>query len=155
MKITTYSQNSSLVLRISHHFALSAGDRGLQPISGPEEVGIPLEIYFNDDGTEMHVTTANPGRMHFFEISDGPTKLKLTKSLEAGEGAHHIAYTKDGRYAYVQNSFINLPGMSEGSITVIDLQKKEVIDTINTFSENGLNPNCMVLLPEWNSAMGH
>lgn len=122
---------------------------------GPEEVGIPLEIYFNDDGTEMHVTTANPGHMHFFDISDGPTNLKLTKTLEAGEGAHHIAYTKDGRYAYVQNSFINLPGMSEGSITVIDLQKKEVIDTINTFSEKGLNPNCMVLLPEWNSAMGH
>ena len=122
---------------------------------GPEEVGIPLEIYFNDDGTEMHVTTANPGRMHFFDISDGPDKLKLTKTLKAGEGAHHIAYTKDGRYAYVQNSFINLPGMSEGSITVIDMQKKEVIDTINTFSDNGLNPNCMVLLPEWNSAMGH
>ncbi len=122
---------------------------------GPEEVGIPLEIYFNDDGTEMHVTTANPGHLHFFDISDDPTKPTLTKTLEAGEGAHHVAYTKDGRYAYVQNSFINLPGMSEGSITVVDLQKKEVIDTIDTFIENGFNPNCMVLLPEWNAMMGH
>ena len=82
-------------------------------------------------------------------------KPTLTKTLEAGEGAHHVAYTKDGRYAYVQNSFINLPGMSEGSITVIDMQKKEVIDTIDTFIENGFNPNCMVLLPEWNAMMGH
>ena len=122
---------------------------------GPEEVGVPLEIYFNHDGTEMHITTANPGRMHFFDISDDTTKPKLMKTLEAGEGAHHVAYTKDGRYAYVQNSFINLPGMSEGSITVVDLQKKEVIDTIDTFIENGFNPNCMVLLPEWNDTMGH
>ena len=120
-----------------------------------EEVGIPLEIYFNADGTELHVTTANPGRIHFFDISANPAKPKHTKTLEAGEGAHHVAYTKDGKYAYVQNSFINLPGMSEGSITVIDMEKKEVIDTIETFVDNGLNPNCMVLLPEWNDMMGH
>lgn len=120
-----------------------------------EEVGVPLEIYFNADGSEMHVTTANPGRLHFFDISENPAKAKHTKTLEAGEGAHHVAYTKDGKYAYVQNSFINLPGMSEGSITVVDLQKKEVIDTIETFVDNGLNPNCMVLLPEWNDPMGH
>jgi DNA-binding beta-propeller fold protein YncE len=120
-----------------------------------EEVGIPLEIYFNADGTELHVTTANPGRIHFFDISENPAKPKHTKTLEAGEGAHHVAYTKDGKYAYVQNSFINLPGMSEGSITVIDMEKKEVIDTIETFVDNGLNPNCIVLLPEWNDMMGH
>jgi len=120
-----------------------------------EEVGIPLEIYFNADGTELHVTTANPGRIHFFDISANPAKPKHTKTLEAGEGAHHVAYTKDGKYAYVQNAFINLPGMSEGSITVIDMEKREVIDTIETFVDNGLNPNCMVLLPEWNDMMGH
>ena len=121
----------------------------------PEEVGIPLEIYFTADGKEMHVTTANPGRMHFFELGANPAEAKLVKTLEAGEGAHHVAYARDGRYAYVQNSFINLPGMSEGSITVVDLESKTVIDTIDTFIENGLNPNCMVLLPEWNLAMGH
>lgn len=121
----------------------------------PENVGIPLEIYFTDDGSEMHVTTAKPGRMHFFELGDDPTQVKLVKTLEAGAGAHHVAYTKDGRYAYVQNSFINLPGMSEGSITVVDLESKAVIDTIETFIENGFNPNCIVLLPEWNDPMGH
>jgi DNA-binding beta-propeller fold protein YncE len=120
-----------------------------------EEVGVPLEIYFTADGSEMHVTTANPGRMHFFELGDHPGQPKLVKTLEAGEGAHHVAYTKDGRYAYVQNSFINLPGMSEGSITVVDLKSKTVIDTIGTFIDNGWNPNCIVLLPEWNDPMGH
>jgi DNA-binding beta-propeller fold protein YncE len=120
-----------------------------------EEVGVPLEIYFTADGSEMHVTTANPGRMHFFELGDHPGQPTLVKTLEAGEGAHHVAYTKDGRYAYVQNSFINLPGMSEGSITVVDLKSKTVIDTIGTFIDNGWNPNCIVLLPEWNDPMGH
>ncbi len=120
-----------------------------------EEVGIPLEIYFTADGREMHVTTAKPGRMHFFELGNHPGKPKLIKTLKAGEGAHHVAYTKDGRYAYVQNSFLNLPGMSSGSITVIDVKSRTVIDTIETFVENGLNPNCMVLLPEWNDPMGH
>lgn len=121
----------------------------------PEKVGIPLEIYFSSDGDEMHVTTANPGRLHFFDISDNVTVPKLVKTLEAGEGAHHVAYTKDGSYAFVQNSFINLPNMSEGSITVVDLQSRTVVDTIQTFVENGFNPNCIVLLPEWNDPMGH
>jgi hypothetical protein len=103
----------------------------------------------------MHITTANPGGMHFFELGADPTELKLVKTLEAGEGAHHVGYTKDGQYAFVQNSFINLPGMSEGSITVVDLESKAVIDTIETFIENDLNPNCVVLLPEWNDPMGH
>lgn len=121
----------------------------------PEKVAVPLEIYFTDDGSEMHVTTAKPGRMHIFELGDNRAEATLVKTLEAGEGAHHVAYTLDGRYAYVQNSFINLPGMSEGSITVIDLQTRTVIDTIDTFRDNGFNPNCMVLLPEWNHPMGH
>ncbi len=45
--------------------------------------------------------------------------------------------------------------MSEGSITVVDFQTETVIDTINTFVENGFNPNCIVLLPEWNNPKGH
>jgi DNA-binding beta-propeller fold protein YncE len=122
---------------------------------GPEGAGVPLEIYFTADGSRMYVTTAKPGRMHFFELGDDRSQAKLVKTLEAGEGAHHVAFTKDGRYAIVQNSFINLPGMSEGSLTVVDMNTEKVVDTINTFVENGTTPNCIVLLPEWNEPMGH
>ena len=122
---------------------------------GPENVGVPLEIYFSDDGKHMYITTAKPGRFHIFELGEDPTKATLVKTLKAGEGAHHVGFTKDGRYAYVQNSFINLPGMSEGSITVVDFKAKKVLDRIDTFIENGFNPNCIVLLPEWNDPMGH
>ncbi len=120
-----------------------------------EEAGVPLEIYFSDDGARLYVTTANPGRFHIFDLSKDRTEASLVKTLDAGEGAHHVAFTKDGRYAWVQNSFINLPGMSEGSITVVDMESLSVLDTLNTFIENGFNPNCMVLLPEWNHPMGH
>ncbi len=98
---------------------------------------------------------ANPGRMHIFDLNDDRTQPTLKKTLRAGEGAHHVAFTKDGRYGYVQNSFINLPDMSEGSITVVDFQTETVMDTINTFVENGFNPNCIVLLLEWNDPKGH
>ena len=117
--------------------------------------GVPLEIYFNETGTEMYVTTSNPGKMHFFDLGEDKKTVSLTKTLDTAGGAHHVAFTGDGRYAYVQNSFINLPGMRDGSISVVDMESREVIDTINTFKDNGLNPNCIVLLSDWNDPMGH
>ncbi len=116
---------------------------------------VPLEIYFNADGTEMHVTTSNPGKMHFFELSEDGRKATHLKAIDTAGGAHHVAYTKDGKYAYVQNSFINLPGMSDGSISVVDLASREVIDSWDTLKDGGFNPNCIVLLGEWNDPMGH
>lgn len=120
-----------------------------------EKAGVPLEIYFSDDGARLYATTAKPGKFHIFDLSEDRTQVSLVKTLDVGEGAHHVAFAKDGRYAWVQNSFINLPGMNEGSISVVDMQSLTVVDTINTFIENGFNPNCMVLLPEWNHPMGH
>jgi DNA-binding beta-propeller fold protein YncE len=117
--------------------------------------GVPLEVYFNKAMTRLYLTTAKPGHFHIFDISDGPLKPKLIKSIATGEGAHHVAITKDESLAVVQNSLLNLPGMSDGSITVIDLKKQEVIASIDTFKEQGFNPNLIVFLPEWYNAMGH
>jgi hypothetical protein len=66
-----------------------------------------------------------------------------------------VAITKDGKLAFVQNALLNLPGMSEGTITVIDLEKQEVVANVETLKNLGLNPNSIVLLPEWNSLAGH
>lgn len=120
----------------------------------PLSVGVPLEIYFNDAGERMYITTAKPGHLHIFDTAD-PLRPKLLKTLATAEGAHHVAFTKDWRYAVVQNSFINLPGMSDGSLTLVDLAAEEVVDTIDTFKKAGLNPNLVVLLPEWNHPAGH
>ena len=119
------------------------------------EASMPLEMYWNTAGDTLYVTTAVPGELHVFDISEGPLSPKLVKTIPAGEGAHHVAITKDERYGFVQNALLNLPGMSDGSITVVDLEKGEVIGSVDTLKEMGLNPNSIVLLPEWNHLAGH
>ena len=115
--------------------------------------GVPLEVYFR--GKRMYVTTANPGKFHIFDISRGAAKPKLLKTLATAAGAHHVAFTKDGRYGFVQNSFINLPGMRDGSVSVVDLRSGKVVRSMDTLKKKGLNPNCIVLLPQWNDLAGH
>ena len=117
--------------------------------------GVPLEIYFNKKADRMYVTTAKPGHLHIFDLGAGPGKPRLLKSIATAEGAHHVAFTLDGRYAYVQNTLLNLPGMSDGSITVIDLPGEKVIGSVDTLKNTGYNPNSMVLLPRWNDPAGH
>jgi hypothetical protein len=122
---------------------------------GSVKSGVPLEMYVNAKGDRLYVTTAKPGHFHIFDISKDPKAPKLLKTLPAAEGAHHVAFTKDWRYAFVQNALLSLPGMSDGSITVIDLQKEEVVASVDTLKKQGFNPNSIVLLPEWNHPAGH
>lgn len=120
-----------------------------------EGAGVPLEIYFSDDANTLYVSTAKPGKVHVFDISKNSAKPNLVKTYVTAEGAHHIAFTKDGSLGFVQNSFLNLPGMSDGEITVVDMASNEVTHRIDTFKANGFNPNSIVLLPEWNHLAGH
>jgi DNA-binding beta-propeller fold protein YncE len=117
--------------------------------------GVPLEIYFSPKADRMYVTTAKPGHLHIFDLSGTPGRPRLLKSIPTAEGAHHVAFTKDGRYAFVQNTLLNLPGMSDGSITVIDLKAEKVVGSVDTLKNDGYNPNSIVLLPDWNDLAGH
>jgi hypothetical protein len=121
----------------------------------PMKMGVALEMYFSETADRMYVTTAQPGHMHTFDMSAGPMKPKLISTVAAAEGAHHVALTKDGQYAFVQNALLNLPGMSDGSITVVDLKTQKVVASVNTLKNSGFNPNSIVLLPEWNALGGH
>ena len=91
----------------------------------------------------------------FFDIGDGPKTPRSIKTIATAAGAHHVAFSPDERYAFVQNILLNLPGMSDGSITVIDLDKGAAIASIVTLKKQGLNPNGIVLLPEWHHDAGH
>jgi DNA-binding beta-propeller fold protein YncE len=117
--------------------------------------GMPLEIYFNDTGDRLYVSTAKPGHLHIFDISKDRTKPQLLTTIVAAEGAHHVAFTKDWRYAFIQNALLNLPGMSDGAITVVDLQSGKAVRSVDTLKNQGLNPNSIVLLPKWNHLAGH
>jgi DNA-binding beta-propeller fold protein YncE len=117
--------------------------------------GIPLEMYFNEKGDRLYVTTASPGQFHIFDISTGLLTPKLLKTIPVGNGAHHVAFSPDERLAFVQNNFLGLPGMDDGSVTVIDLEKEEVVKSMDTLKNQGFNPNSIVLLPEWHHDAGH
>lgn len=108
--------------------------------------GIPLEMEHNRKGDRLYVTTAKPGHVNIYDIND-PQRPKFLKAIPAAPGAHHLAFSPDERYLFVQNSLLNLPGMSDGSITVIDVAKGEPIASIDTLKNQGLNPNSIVLWP--------
>ena len=117
--------------------------------------GVPLEIYFNGKGNRLYVTTAKPGNLHIFDVSGGVEQPKLIKSIPIAEGSHHVGFTSDEHYAFVQNALLNLPGMSDGSVTVVDLQKQEVVKSMDTLKDAGFNPNSIALLPAWYNPAGH
>jgi DNA-binding beta-propeller fold protein YncE len=120
----------------------------------PHKVGVPLEIYFNHKHDKMYVSTANPGNLNVFDIRNA-AQPKLIKTIATAGGAHHVVLSPDERYAFVQNSFLNLPNMDDGSISVVDLQKLEKVASIDTLKKQGLNPNCIILLPKWHHDDAH
>ena len=115
---------------------------------------LPLEMYLTDDNTRMYVTTAKSGMLHSFDISN-LMEPKHLKTIKTGGGAHHVAIDKAGNYLFVQNSFVNLPGMHEGTVTVVDRDTMEVVRQMTTLRDRGLTPNSIVLLPQWNDLAGH
>lgn len=116
--------------------------------------GVPLEIYFNDRHDRVYVTTAKPGALNIFDISEA-AKPKLLKSIATAGGSHHVVFSPDEQYAIVQNSFLNLPEMSDGSISVIDLKSQEKIASIDVFKNQGLNPNSIIMMPKWHHDDAH
>jgi hypothetical protein len=62
-----------------------------------------------------------------------------------------MVFSEDGRYAFVQNSFLNLPDMHDGSISVVDLEKGEVVGSVDVLKEQNLTPNNIVLLMDGHS----
>ena len=114
---------------------------------GPRKQGMPLEMIYNRQGDRLYVTTAKPGHVNIYDNSD-PQHPKFLKAIPAAAGAHHLVLSSDERLLFIQNSLLNLPGMSDGSITVIDVAKGEPIASVDTLKNQGFNPNCIVLLPE-------
>ena len=113
---------------------------------GSRQQGMPLEMLYNAKGDRLFVTTAKPGFVNLYDNSD-PRQPKFLKTIAAAGGAHHSVLSPDERYLFVQNSFLNLDGMNDGSITVIDLKADKVLGNIDTLKAQGFNPNCIMLLP--------
>ncbi len=114
----------------------------------PQKQGVPLEMDFNDKGDRLYVTTAKPGALNIFDIAN-PYSPKLLAEIPTAAGAHHFVFSPDGRYVFVQNSLLNLPDMSDGSVSVIDLQQNKVVAVVDVLKKAGFNPNCIIMMPKW------
>ena len=112
----------------------------------PRGQGVALEMLYNRKGDRLYVTTAKPGHVNVYDNSD-PQHPRFLKAIPTAAGAHHLVLSQDEKYLFVQNSFLNLPEMRDGSITVIDLVKGEPIASVDTLKNQGFNPNSIVLLP--------
>lgn len=113
---------------------------------GARQQRMPLEMLYNAKGDRLFVTTAKPGFVNLYDNSD-PMQPKFLKTIAAAAGAHHSVLSPDERYLFVQNSLLNLEGLSDGSITVIDLKQDKILGSIDTLKAQGFNPNCIMLLP--------
>jgi DNA-binding beta-propeller fold protein YncE len=113
---------------------------------GKRGQGFPLEMEFNGKGDRLYVTVAKPGVVNVYDVAD-PARPRFLQTIPAAPGAHHLVFSPDEKYLFVQNSLLNLPEMDDGSITVIDVAQGKKIHSINTLKDAGYNPNCIVLLP--------
>ena len=108
--------------------------------------GFPLEMEFNAKGDRLYVSVGTPGVVNVYDMSD-PAQPRFLRTIPAAPGAHHLVFSPDEKYLFVQNSLLNLQGMDDGSITVIDVAQGKAIHSVNTLKDAGYNPNCIVLLP--------
>ncbi len=113
---------------------------------GKRGQGFALEMEFNRKGDRLYVSVAKPGVVNVYDVTD-PAQAKFLRTIPAAPGAHHLVFSPDEKYLFVQNSLLNLPGMDDGSITVIDVAQGKPIHSIHTLKDAGYNPNCIVLLP--------
>ncbi len=113
---------------------------------GKRGQGFALEMEFNRKGDRLYVSVAKPGVVNVYDVAE-PARPRFLQTIPVAPGAHHLVFSPDEKYLFVQNSLLNLPGMDDGSITVIDVAQGKAIHGINTLKDAGYNPNCIVLLP--------
>lgn len=118
------------------------------------EQGMPLEVYFDEDAARAFVTTAMPGHVNAFDISD-PLAPRHLGAVATAAGAHHMIFSADGRLAYVQNGLMNLEGINDGSITVVDLEAMVAVGSIDTLKEAGFTVNMIEGMPDDPRAHAH
>ena len=111
------------------------------------KASFPTQMKLTQKSGRLYVTTAKPGHLHVFDVLKDPLNPRFIKTIPLEEGAREMAVSKNRQYLFVQNSYLNLTGMSDGSILVIDLKALEKIKLLDALKIQGLNPNSITLLP--------
>jgi DNA-binding beta-propeller fold protein YncE len=127
----------------------------VKQVDGSDQgLGVALEFYIhgNHHGEkELYVSFGVPGVVNVYGLDALPA-LPLKRTLRAAPGAHHMAFftTESGReLVVVQNNLLNLAGLNDGSLTVLDPYTGQVLGTVAMATEHGLMPESI------ESAFGH
>jgi DNA-binding beta-propeller fold protein YncE len=105
---------------------------------------MPLDISFGPYGN-LYVSFANPGVVNEYSL-ENPEQPKILRTLPAQQGAHHVLFSPDNKYMFVQNNLLNLDGINAGTISVIDFKSGDLITTMDNFVEQGMMIESLDLL---------
>lgn len=123
---------------LSEENAVAVIDPATRKVVRKVAVGmVPIQLYATPDSRTLLV--ANQGTRNKPGNTVGMIDLesfKLTKTVVTGPGAHGVVVDRDGRYAYVTNTYAN-------TVSVLDIKDRKVLATIRV----GKGPNGISVTP--------
>jgi DNA-binding beta-propeller fold protein YncE len=96
----------------------------------------PLDLNIGPQGN-LFVSFGVPGVVNEYSL-ETPEQPELLRTLPAEPGAHHVMFSKDDQYMFVQNNLLNLDGLNSGTISVVDLNTGNLVATIDDLVEKGM-----------------
>lgn len=98
---------------------------------------VPIQLFATPDSTTLLVanqgTRKKPGKtLSMIDLRS----FKVIKTVDTGVGAHGVAIDREGRYAYITNTYA-------GSLSVLDIGKRSVAATVPV----GKGPNGVSVRP--------
>lgn len=96
----------------------------------------PLDLNIGSNGN-LYVSFAIPGVVNEYSL-ENPEQPELLRTLPAQPGAHHVLFSGDGQYMFVQNNLLNLDGLNSGTISVVEFSSGNLIATIDDLTTQGM-----------------
>ncbi len=96
----------------------------------------PLDLSMGPKGN-LFVSFAVPGVVNEYSLQN-PEQPELIRTLPAQPGAHHVLFSTDGQYMFVQNNLLNLDGLNSGTISIVDLNSGSLVATIDDLVDQGM-----------------
>lgn len=123
---------------LSQERAVAVIDPATRQVVRKVSVGeVPIQLYATPDSRTLLVANqgsrARPGKTLSVIDLDG---LKVAATVETGAGAHGVVVDREGRFAYITNTYAN-------SVSVLDLRDRKVLKTVPV----GKAPNGISITP--------
>lgn len=134
-----FTPDGRLVLvSLSEENAVAVIDPATRKVIRKVAVGtVPIQLYATPDSRTLVVanqgTRKKPGKtVSLIDLES----FKVAKTVVTGAGAHGVIIDREGRYAYVTNSYAN-------SVSVVDVKDRKVVKTVPV----GKGPNGISVTP--------